>query len=80
MPLEHSEDIAHHKIMREAFLTLDLVKHTGGEDSMLVAFLDKHTKLLEQFGRYPHRNEVLGRESTPEEVEFLQGGGETFGQ
>ena len=32
----------------------------------------KHKVIIDRFGRYPHRNEVLGRTSTPEEVEFLQ--------
>ena len=36
--------------------------------------LRSHTKVLERFGRYPHRNEVLGRTSTAEEVEFLKDG------
>jgi uncharacterized protein (DUF924 family) len=31
-----------------------------------------HLAILERFGRYPHRNAILGRESTPEEIEFLQ--------
>lgn len=32
----------------------------------------KHKAIIDRFGRYPHRNEILGRESTPEEVEFLK--------
>jgi uncharacterized protein (DUF924 family) len=37
-----------------------------------------HKKIIDQFGRYPHRNEILGRESTAEEVEFLKGPGSSF--
>jgi uncharacterized protein (DUF924 family) len=38
----------------------------------------KHKAIVDRFGRYPHRNEVLGRASTPEEVEFLQQPGSRF--
>nr|MBP8207905.1 DUF924 family protein [Acinetobacter sp.] len=31
----------------------------------------KHKTIIDRFGRYPHRNQILERESTPEEVEFL---------
>ena len=33
--------------------------------------MGQHVDILEQFGRYPHRNELLNRESTAEELEFL---------
>ncbi|WKT42482.1 Tetratricopeptide-like helical domain superfamily [Fusarium oxysporum f. sp. vasinfectum] len=42
-------------------------------------FEEKHKVIIERFGRYPHRNKALGREATPEEVEFLESGGDTFG-
>lgn len=32
----------------------------------------KHKEIIDRFGRYPHRNEILGRDSTPEEIEFLK--------
>lgn len=38
-----------------------------------------HREIIEKFGRYPHRNFILGRISTPEEIEYLEGGAETFG-
>lgn len=38
----------------------------------------KHKVIIDRFGRYPHRNEVLGRESTPEEIEFLKQPGSRF--
>ncbi len=37
-------------------------------------FATKHRDIIRKFGRYPHRNDALGRESTPEEAEFLKGG------
>ncbi|CAG7990673.1 unnamed protein product [Penicillium olsonii] len=39
----------------------------------------RHKVIIEQFGRYPHRNQALGRTSTPAEIEYLENGGETFG-
>jgi uncharacterized protein (DUF924 family) len=38
----------------------------------------RHKAIIDRFGRYPHRNEILGRASTPEEVEFLQKPGSRF--
>ncbi|KAJ5824234.1 hypothetical protein N7447_006574 [Penicillium robsamsonii] len=42
-------------------------------------FEKRHKVIIERFGRYPHRNQALGRVSTPEEIEYLNNGGETFG-
>jgi uncharacterized protein (DUF924 family) len=42
-------------------------------------FEKRHKVIIERFGRYPHRNQALGRESTPEEVQYLKDGGDTFG-
>lgn len=42
-------------------------------------FAQKHADTIFEFGRYPYRNEVLGRESTPEEVEYLKTA-DTYGQ
>ena len=38
----------------------------------------RHTEIIERFGRFPHRNEILGRETTPEEAEFLEGPNSSF--
>jgi uncharacterized protein (DUF924 family) len=46
---------------------------------MFLDYAIKHKEIIEKFGRFPHRNEVLGRESTPEEVEYLKEA-ERFGQ
>jgi uncharacterized protein (DUF924 family) len=43
-------------------------------------YAEQHLALIERFGRFPHRNAVLGRAPTPEEVAFLRGGGATYGQ
>ncbi|KXS15706.1 DUF924-domain-containing protein [Gonapodya prolifera JEL478] len=48
--------------------------------SMSVKSYQEHLDILKKFGRYPHRNGCLGRQSTEEEVSFLEGGGARFGQ
>jgi uncharacterized protein (DUF924 family) len=37
-----------------------------------------HKVIIDRFGRFPHRNAILGRESTPEEIEFLRGPNSSF--
>jgi uncharacterized protein (DUF924 family) len=44
------------------------------------AYAVQHRDIIGQFGRFPHRNAALGRDSTPEERTWLQGGGARFGQ
>lgn len=44
------------------------------------AFAERHLALIERFGRFPHRNRLLGRAATPEEEAYLAGGGTSFGQ
>jgi uncharacterized protein (DUF924 family) len=70
MPYMHSESLAIHQV------ALELFKQPGLEGNY--DFELKHLKIIERFGRYPHRNEVLGRQSTPEEIEFLKGPGSSF--
>ena len=41
-------------------------------DPELLDYAERHRVIVERFGRFPHRNAVLGRDSTPEELEFLQ--------
>ncbi|KAF2498524.1 DUF924-domain-containing protein [Lophium mytilinum] len=54
-------------------------KDSLGYFDRAAGFEEIHAKIVERFGRYPHRNEVLGRESTEEEAKYLADGGETFG-
>lgn len=87
MPLEHSEDIEHHRLHLTLLseMQAECVEQVG-EDAPIVEmiggfkqYLEDHTKVIERFGRYPHRNRVLGRESTPEELEYLKAA-DTWGQ
>ena len=73
MPFMHSEDLGHQRRAVELFGTL---QEWGGSDPTHYAVL--HMEIVERFGRFPHRNEVLGRATTPEEAEFLQQPGSSF--
>eukprot|EP01147_Barroeca_monosierra_P010266 gene10266-2415_t len=88
LPLEHSENLEHHEQMKNAIDNLKQnLMEFGVDDAkaaikfcdMALQYLEEHTKVLRQFGRYPHRNKVLQRVSTPEEVEYLKTA-ETWGQ
>ena len=46
----------------------------------MATFAELHRDIIAQFGRFPHRNELLGRENTPEEDEYLAGDSPDFGQ
>lgn len=70
MPYMHSESLAIHA------QALMLFSQPGLENAL--AFEHKHRAILERFGRYPHRNQVLGRHSTPEEIVFLNQPGSSF--
>ena len=83
MPLQHAEDIDIQLLSIEMFNLLGSsaehpIHQTGAEQSIEYAIL--HKDIIERFGRFPHRNEILSRESTPEELEYLASGPETFGQ
>lgn len=54
------------------------IKLFGSYTGLSLEFAEKHKVIIDRFGRYPHRNAVLGRESTPEEVEFLKLPGSGF--
>lgn len=70
MPFMHSESAAIHQQAVEVFTRLNL-PHT-------LEYELKHKAIIDRFGRYPHRNAVLGRASTPEEAEFLNQPGSSF--
>lgn len=63
MPLMHSEDLADQDLSVESFAA-------AGLDNNL-RFAQHHRELVRRFGRFPHRNAILGRESTPEERDYL---------
>ena len=80
MPLMHSEDPEIHERSLELFDRLREeapAEQREGFDNAY-EFAVKHAEIIDEFGRYPHRNEVLGRESTEEEAAFLEEHGRGF--
>ena len=70
MPFMHSESAVIHQESMKLFNNL-------GND-LFIEFAEKHKVIIDRFGRYPHRNDILGRESTAEEIEFMQGPDSSF--
>lgn len=64
LPLVHSEDIADHNISVEKYQAFD--------DPKSLTSAIGHREAIARFGRFPHRNKVLGRTNTPEEEEYLK--------
>jgi uncharacterized protein (DUF924 family) len=69
LPFEHAEDIAAQRRSLALF---------SARDPENIEWARRHLEIVERFGRFPHRNAALGRESTPEEVEFLKQPGSSF--
>lgn len=74
MPFMHSEDLEDQRRSVELFEILAGVP--GSTD--VTSYAVSHMEIVERFGRFPHRNEVLGRTTTPEEAEFLGQPGSSF--
>ncbi|PCJ29946.1 MAG: hypothetical protein COA99_18935 [Moraxellaceae bacterium] len=70
MPFMHSESLAIHQIATTLF------EENGIESNYHYEI--RHKEIIERFGRYPHRNKILGRESTEEEIQFLMEPGSGF--
>jgi len=74
LPLEHSEDAADQELCVRLMSQLEAFEETRG----LTEWAVKHKTIIDRFGRFPHRNAILGRASTPEEIEFLKQPGSGF--
>jgi uncharacterized protein (DUF924 family) len=70
MPFMHSESPPIHEV------AVELYRKNGIQNNL--DFELRHKKIIDKFGRYPHRNKVLGRQSTAEEIEFLSQPGSSF--
>ena len=70
LPWMHSESALLHEQALRLFATPGMEKN--------LEFEHRHKAIIDRFGRYPHRNFVLGRTSTPEEIEFLAQPGSAF--
>jgi uncharacterized protein (DUF924 family) len=82
MPLQHAESA---KVQAKSVALYnrlaESVSPTDQETFLTVAqFAELHKDIIDQFGRFPHRNKLLGRENTPEEDEYLAGDSPDFGQ
>ena len=67
MPLMHSEDLENQE------KCIEMMEKTGKEDNVKHAII--HRDIIRDFGRFPHRNVVFDRDTTPEEARFLEDGG-----
>lgn len=70
MPFMHSESLPIHDV------AVQLFTDNGIQNNL--DFEIKHRNIIEQYGRYPHRNAILGRASTSEEIDFLSQPGSSF--
>jgi uncharacterized protein (DUF924 family) len=82
MPYQHCEDLA---LQREGIALYERMLNEAPPAwrTVLEGFVGsarKHAELIERFGRFPHRNAILGRVSTPAERAFLESNSESFGQ
>lgn len=75
MPFEHAEDLVMQARAVELFQLL--TQSREGFESML-DYAQRHQEVIARFGRFPHRNAILGRDSTPEEAAFLLQPGSSF--
>ncbi len=82
MPLQHTESRKVQAKSVELYNRLaETVSATDRETFLTIAqFAELHKDIVDQFGRFPHRNKVLGRENTAEEAEYLADDSPDFGQ
>ena len=74
LPFEHSEVLADQ--LRACELTAPLARFPETDD--VYRYACAHRDIVQRFGRFPHRNAILGRVSTPDEIEFLKQPGSSF--
>ncbi len=81
-PYHHAEDLGRQECVIK--LTRHLLKKSCAEWQNTIgknlAYMENHANIIRRFGRFPHRNSILGRKSTPEEIEHLRLDSRTFGQ
>ena len=80
LPFEHVEDRAVQAESVSLFRSLvdRAPPRLSDRFEAFVEYAERHQRVIERFGRFPHRNEILGRQSTVEELEYLESGGERF--
>jgi uncharacterized protein (DUF924 family) len=82
MPLQHAESKKVQAKSVELFTKLAAAVTPTYRETFetITQFAELHRDIIEQFGRFPHRNRLLGRENTPEEDEYLSSDSPDFGQ
>jgi uncharacterized protein (DUF924 family) len=82
MPLQHAESLEVQDESVAAFrrLLAEVPPDLKALFADTLRFAEKHRSIIERFGRFPHRNALLGRTGSPEEAEWLRLSGKTFGQ
>lgn len=82
MPLQHAEDadLQERSVMEFSLLLEESPPPWREALKQALAYAEEHRDIVLRFGRFPHRNRVLGRESTPEERAFLEAGAASYGQ
>ena len=82
MPYQHSESLTVQCQGVSLFESVTEAAQGEWQDLLrgFFGFARQHLEIIERFGRFPHRNRVLDRQSTPEEDHYLVSGGATFGQ
>ena len=80
LPFEHAEDLKLQKLAARFLerLATEVVPAWRKDYVSFADYAGYHRDIIERFGRFPHRNKILGRVSTPEEVEFLKQPGSSF--
>lgn len=77
MPFEHAEDARMQETAVELFTQLAR-EHPGPDFDNTLDYAHRHRSVISRFGRFPHRNPILGRASTPQEMEYLSQPGSGF--
>jgi len=80
LPFEHSEDLEDQDRSVELFreLALSVPEQQHPTFAAYVDYAKRHREVIARFGRFPHRNRILGRDSTDEEIAFLEQPGSSF--
>lgn len=80
LPLEHAEDRALQALAVKCYeqLAQEVAEIWRGDYESFLDYARRHRAVIERFGRFPHRNALLGRPSTAEELDFLQQPGSSF--
>ena len=75
LPFEHAEGLA---MQDEAIRLFTKLANDAPEHADMLDYAHRHRAVIERFGRFPHRNEILGRQSTAEEIAFVKQPGSGF--